>query len=102
MHGVNALCADDPLQTVSLDILSDLILFMYMLTCMLSLLHVVANQIDAGVMQLIVERTAVTLETMSNDSHVICWGCNVFAHAASNGEWVAVVECILSCTQAQE
>ena len=37
-------------------------------------------------MQLIVERTAVTLETMSHDDHVTYWSCNVFAHAANNGK----------------
>ena len=54
----------------------------------------VAKQIDAGVMQLIIEHTAVTLETMSHDSHVTYWGCKVFAHAGSNSKWIIIISCI--------
>lgn len=48
--------------------------------------NTVSTQIESGVMQLIVEHVAITMETMSHDPHVIHWGCKVFAHAASNGE----------------
>ena len=48
--------------------------------------YTVSTQIESGVMQLIVEHVAITMETMSHDPHVTHWGCKVFAHAASNGE----------------
>ena len=74
---------------------------------MIVLFHVylVATQIEIGVMQVIVERVAVTMEAMSHDYHVTYWGCKVFAHAASNGEkmtlcrdcYVALCTCIYMC-----
>jgi hypothetical protein len=60
----------------------------YSVSFLALLVAVVAEQIDPGVMQLIVERTVVTLETMSHDDHVTYWSCNVFAHAANNGKWI--------------
>ena len=58
--------------------------------CMFFLNCLVAKEIDVGVIQLIIERTAVTLETMSHDSHVTYWGCKVFAHAGKNSKWIII------------
>ena len=56
-----------------------------------SLCCTVAKDINSGVMQLIVECTSVTMETMSCDSHVTYWGCNVFAHATDNGTYMCIL-----------
>ena len=61
-----------------------------MVVIMLFHVHLVATQIEIGVMQVIVERVAVTMEAMSHDYHVTYWGCKVFAHAASNGEKITL------------
>ena len=77
----------------------------FMVMIVLFHVYLVATQIEIGVMQVIVERVAVTMEAMSHDYHVTYWGCKVFAHAASNGEkmtlcrdcYVALCTCIYMC-----
>ena len=73
-------------------VLSSLFLFsLFLLSCsvhvnVIASPHTVAKDIDVGVMQLIVECTAVTMENMSRDYHVTYWGCKVFANATNNGK----------------
>ena len=46
---------------------------------------VVGAQVESGVMQLIVEHTAVAMTTQPNDDHVTIWAAKVFANASENG-----------------